>query len=148
MKSLGRIAAVAAAAGAGVVIPLVGLGSPAGAAGGSAISTGVPSASEAAAPAVTLPNTYIRGTTAHWVPTTLTATERWNGTAACKASDASFTIKNRETATEDVTFTLEGTDEGVYDLPTGKTFLCVNTDVGPAKLTAALPDHKKLTVTL
>ena len=146
MKSLTRIGAVAAAAGAGVVVPLIGLGAPVGAAG---VAASGPTAGLAASPAATaLPNSTIKGTTATWIPKALTATGKWNGTETCTASVASFTMTNKETVTEDITVT--GTDK--LGKLTGsiaadsKVDLCVTSGYA-GTVHVALTDKHRLTVT-
>ena len=69
------------------------------------VASGAPStAAVSVGPAVpTLPNTNIIGTSPHFNPTQLSAVGNWNGSGPCGASNASFTITNKEAVAEDIT---------------------------------------------
>lgn len=103
--------------------------------------------------AVSLPNSNIKGTPAHWSPTKLTAKARWDGVQAdCGQSQGSFTIHNKESVSEYVTltgtkgFNSRNAHGPVNPLsPGGFAGVCVKKGY-KGTVTAKLSDGKKLTI--
>jgi hypothetical protein len=95
----------------------------------------------------TLPNSDIKGTTAHWVPKALTATADWKSGTTCTAAAASFTMINDTKKSQAVTLTatgITGSDKFTLKPKVGE-YICITTGyTGTAH--AALADKKKLTV--
>ena len=106
-----------------------------------------------AARAVSLPNSNIRGTPAHWSPSKLTAKARWDGVVAdCGPSQGSFTITNKKSVAEHVTLTgtkgFKSRFAGIVNpIPPGSLRgICVKKGY-EGTATAKLSDGKKLTIT-
>jgi hypothetical protein len=112
-----------------------------------AAETGAHLTGVAATATATLPSSSIKGTTAHWVPTSLSATAVDTGTT-CTEALASFVMANHTKAAQTITLTatkISGSDK--FTLPKGKgEYICITKGyTGVAH--AALSDGKKLKIT-
>lgn len=94
--------------------------------------------------AIALPNSNIKGTPAHFVPSQLTAKARWT-TTPCTASQASFTLTNKK-GTQTVTFS--GAASGTVTVPAHMKWLICVAKGRTGKLVGKLKDGKKLIVHL
>jgi hypothetical protein len=102
----------------------------------------------AAGSALTLPNTNIKGSPAHFSPSKLSAKARWTSGTTCTLSVSSFTITNKKAKSKLVTFTGTGgfTPFSTTVLPKQTVGICI-TKGYTGTLTGKLADGKKLTVT-
>ena len=101
----------------------------------------------AAGQASTVPNSNIKGKPAHFSPTTLSASSRWDGVHAdCKAQ-ASFTMTNKKSVNESVKVTATGISGSLKATikPNHSEFVCLG-KAYTGTVTAKLTDGKKLTV--
>lgn len=111
-----------------------------------ALATGTASGG-AAGRAITVPNTNIKGSPAHFSPSSLSAKARWDGVQADCTSQLSFTLTNLKSVAEKVNFTGTNLKPTSFTVnPKSRFGICVPkgyTGTVHGKLT----DGKKLTVT-
>lgn len=110
-----------------------------------ALAAGSARVSSAKGALAALPNTNIKGSPAKFSPDSLHAKARGNG-STCTSSDASFTILNKESKTEKVTFFEGSKNEGTVSIAKKSgEYICVGKGF-TGTLKGKLKDGKKLTV--
>ena len=101
----------------------------------------------AAGRTVTLPNSNIKGSPAHFSPSALSAKARWDGVSSCSTSQGSFTISNHKNVAEKLTLSGTGLKPASGKVGAHKVVVVCITKGYTGTVHVTLKDGKKLTVT-
>jgi hypothetical protein len=100
----------------------------------------------AAGRTLTLPNSNIKGSPAHFSPSSLSAKARWTNGTPCTQSSGSFTMTNKKSKSEKVTFTGKNFQTFTVTVGAGKVDGICITKGYHGTLHGTLNDGKKLSV--